>query len=107
MENERINIAKDFSSLLGGRYKKIGPFSGELFFEEVLESKYMKAIENNCQLEIFLDGTRGYSSSFLDESFGKLARIFGLEKVRKTLIFRTNDFQWVIDYINQNVWKEK
>lgn len=71
MEKKTINIAKDFSDDPGGRYIRKGPFSGELFREMYLvpaiKAKYK-------QIEVILDGTFGYMNSFLEESFGGLAR---------------------------------
>ena len=36
--------------------------------------------------------------------FGELARNYGAEKVRNTIIFKTSVFQWVVDYINKEIW---
>jgi len=66
-----INIAEDFSRFPGPRFINLGPYSGEKFKNEVLKP----AIENhNSDIVINLDGTMGYGSSFLEESFGGLIR---------------------------------
>lgn len=70
----KINIAKDFSDAPGGRYISEGPFSGELFRNSLLIPKYVEAKKNNDTLEINFDGSFGYSTSFLEESFGGLVR---------------------------------
>ena len=69
----RINIAKDFSVFPGGRYPSDGKYSGEEFRNEYLIPKLYSLKENEL-LTIELDGTRGYGSSFLEESFGGLVR---------------------------------
>lgn len=66
----RIDIARDFSRYPAGRMKTDGPFSGELFRERFLQP----AMEQNEDIELVMDGTRGYGSSFLEEAFGGLVR---------------------------------
>ncbi|MBR0041777.1 MAG: STAS-like domain-containing protein [Bacteroides sp.] len=102
----RINIAKDFSPILGGRFIKLGPHSGEEFYNTLLKDAYLKAIEEGTQLIIELDGTKGYPSSFLDASFGELAREYGVKSVRETLILKAEVFIWVVEYINKKIWDE-
>lgn len=99
-----INIAMDFSKNLGGRWKKLGPYSGEAFFEEILEKKYLEAKHANEVLHIFLDGASPYGSSFLDQSFGTLYRKYGKEVV-DTVCFRTEYFGWIVDFIKTEIWK--
>lgn len=69
-----INIAKDFSEVPGGRYIDEGDFSGEQFRDEILVKKYDEAEENNEILQVIFDGTYGFGTSFLEESFGGLVR---------------------------------
>jgi hypothetical protein len=107
MEKYIINIANNFSEMLGGRWKKVGPFSGELFYETILRAKYLNATRDNEKLHIYLDGTKGYGSSFLDQSFGELAREFGVEVVRNTIVFHTESFSWNVEYINNEIWSKK
>lgn len=107
MEKFTINIAKDFSTALGGRSKSIGEFSGEAFFEQLLNDKYSEAVAAGEKLYVNLDGTGSYGSSFLDESFGKLARENGVEEVRNNIVFRTSTFQWIVDYINTEIWGKR
>lgn len=55
----------------GPRYKSLGPDSGEWFRDEHL----MGLIEKHgSDIIIDLDGTAGYGSSFLEETFGGLIR---------------------------------
>lgn len=61
----------EFSEFPGPRNEKIGPNSGQKFRETVL----LPAIkEHKGEITIILDGTYGYGSSFLDESFAGLIR---------------------------------
>ena len=69
-----INIAQDFSDAPGGRTIKEGPFSGEEFRRNILIPKYLEAKDTNQRLLINFDGAFGYSTSFLEESFGGLVR---------------------------------
>jgi hypothetical protein len=100
-----INIATDFSKNLGGREKKLGPFSGEAFFEDFLEKKYLEAKEKNCQIEVNLDGASPYGSSFVDQSFGELFRRYDDDVVSRVM-FKTQYFKWIVDYIKQELWKK-
>ena len=65
-----IDIAKDFSIFPGGRFPQDGPNSGEEFRMKFL----IPNLINNQDIIIKLDGTRGYSSSFIEEVLGGLVR---------------------------------
>jgi STAS-like domain of unknown function (DUF4325) len=75
MSNKTIYIAKDYSETPAGRYKTDGNFSGERFREEFL----YPALKENELVEVNLDEALGYGSSFLEEAFGGLIRVDGLE----------------------------
>ena len=66
-----INIAEDFSKFPGPRFIDLGPYSGQKFKDEVLKPAINDHGDN---IVINLDGTMGYGSSFLEESFGGLIR---------------------------------
>jgi STAS-like domain of unknown function (DUF4325) len=70
MNSKTISIAKDYSDTPAGRYFTDGSYSGERFREEFL----YPALQNFDQVEINLDETLGYGSSFLEEAFGGLIR---------------------------------
>lgn len=71
MSNKIINIAIDYSVTPAGRYHpKDGQYTGERFRDEFL----YPALQENDQVEINLDNTLGYGSSFLEEAFGGLIR---------------------------------
>jgi hypothetical protein len=65
-----INVT-DFSKFPGPRYRNLGEYSGEAFREDILVPAISKYGED---LIVNLDGTMGYGSSFLEESFGGLIR---------------------------------
>ncbi|MCP5246651.1 MAG: STAS-like domain-containing protein [Burkholderiales bacterium] len=71
MKNTKeISVAKDFSETPAGRYYTDGPYSGQRFREEIL----FPALTNYDYVIVDLDGTLGYGSSFLEETFGGLIR---------------------------------
>jgi hypothetical protein len=106
MDKYSIDIGKDFNPLLGGRSIKVGPFSGELFYNECLEPKYKLAIQEGKELHIYLDNAKGYASSFLDQSFGELARKYNKPDVQKTIFFHTKFFKRNLDYLINEIWEK-
>jgi len=104
METIVINIAKEFSPVVGARYRDLGPFSGQAFYEDILEQRFLTAQREGKKLEVFLDGVRSYSESFLDESFGVLARKYGIDVVKDTIIFCHETKDWTVNYIYNNIW---
>lgn len=96
-----INIAKDFTKMPGGRFKKAGPFSGEEFRKEILKPKYQEAISKGTILQINFDGCFGFPSSFIDESFGGLAREIGDNKINRNMEFISEDQPGLIEEINK------
>lgn len=66
-----ISVARNFTRFPEGRLKD--ETSGEAFRRRFLEP----AILAGEPIEVDLDGTLGYSSSFLDEAFGGLVRALG------------------------------
>lgn len=82
-----VHLASDFSRHPAGRYKTDGPYSGELFREKYL----VPAIQNNDRLVVHLDGARGYGSSFLEEAFGGVVRLYSKEAVESLIILDSKD----------------
>jgi hypothetical protein len=71
MKTQVISIAKQFSPTPAGRYISDGPFPGEKFRNELL----IPALEASQErINVDLDGTAGFGSSFLEEAFGGLVR---------------------------------
>ena len=98
-----INICNDFTDTPGARYRSEGDFSGEEFRETILIPKYEEAVKSKQQLKIELDGGYGYATSFLEESFGGLARIYQIQEVLDTLLFVSEDEPGLIDEITEYI----
>jgi len=83
-----VDIGKDYSRYPAGRFAGDGPFSGERFREEVL----LPCLRRGEMLQVCLDNTAGYGSSFLEEAFGGLIRQ-GIPQadVNRLLSFVTED----------------
>lgn len=107
MEKVEIEIGKDFSPNLGGRWKTLGPNSGEEFYEKWLKEKFLYAYDKQLKLHIYMDGAKGYGSSFLDQSFGQLAREFKVDDVAETIVFHTKMFEWNVKYLKEKIWEIK
>lgn len=101
MSMTQINVSKDFSEYPAGRYRDDGDFSGEVFREDVLIPK----LKNYDIVEINLDGSMGYGSSFLEEAFGGLVRLkkFTRDALHKKLKFNYKEDPIVIDEIWQYI----
>jgi hypothetical protein len=67
----KLSVARAFSEFPAGRHPDDGPYSGERFREEFLVPNLKS---DDSILEVDLDGTMGYGSSFLEEAFGGLVR---------------------------------
>lgn len=81
---EKITIrVLDFTEAPGPRFINQGEHSGEQFYVEVLNGKMAQCIRENKELDVLLDGTAGYPSSFLDQAFGELVYDFTKEIVEQ------------------------
>jgi hypothetical protein len=69
----KLRIA-DYASSPGGRFISDGDFSGEWFRDQILAPALLAVKDKSEKLEVELDGTSGYGSSFLEEAFGGLVR---------------------------------
>lgn len=112
MGNIILNIAKDYSRCPGARYESEGDFSGEKFREDYLYPKLKEAIETGVKLEVILDGSAGYSTSFIEESFGGLIRNnqMTLDEIRDNMIIISEEDPTYIDDINlylENAWQHR
>tara|TARA_R100000935_G_C2818782_1_gene158635 strand:- start:86 stop:472 length:387 start_codon:yes stop_codon:yes gene_type:complete len=105
----------DFTEYPGPRYKEQGPDSGEEFYDKILKpyfTKILKDCNDNTKyiLQINLDNTAGYASSFLDEAFGNLSYDFGDQSVIDHLdIISTEEPDWIDIIKNQTIpeWNQK
>ena len=96
-QSTQIDISNDFSKFPGPRYETLGPNSGQLF----RESKLLPALIKHEKVTVNLDGTKGYGSSFLEESFGGLVRSGKISKddISKKLSLVSNEEPELIDEI--------
>lgn len=104
MESIEIKIARDFTPTPGPRYIRESDIdnSGESFRKKILYPAFKKALEEKKRIIVDLDGTAGYGTSFLEESFGGLIReekieyqtiINNLEIISKEEEFLIDDIQ--------------
>lgn len=84
-----VSVAQDFSRFPAGRVEADGPYSGTLFRKRHL----VGVLRSGKAVEVRLDGTLGFGSSFLEEAFGGLVRIEGLsvEDLRERLTLVANE----------------
>ena len=94
-----IRVASEFSRYPAGRFKSDGPFSGEHFRDRFL----VPSMKYGGLVEIEMDGTRGYGSSFLEEAFGGLIRLgYDANTVKHKFIIKTSNaslLREISDYI--------
>lgn len=97
----RIDIAADFSRFPGGRYREYGKHSGEEFRNDML----IPALRQHDLVQVKIDGTVGYGSSFLEEAFGGLVRagISNTELDKLEIVCEDADFLTFRDEILQYI----
>lgn len=97
-----INIASQFTTTPGARYITDGNFSGQEFRDNYLVPLFLKGKEID-KIIIILDGVEGYATSFLEEAFGGLARLYGKDTCNKKLEFVSQEDKLLIDEINEYI----
>lgn len=105
-----ISIVNDFDEYPGLRNCSISEASGEEFYHKILNKKFVEAYNTNDKLEVILDGTGGFASSFLDEAFGNLVYDFTLPVVKQRLIIISNEEPHWKDMIESQTmpqWEER
>lgn len=98
-----LKVSTDFSDIPGPRYIREGLYSGEDFRERLLLPRLQKCIEDGDVLQVDLDGTQGYGTSFLEEAFGGLIRE---DQLSFTVVFEHISF--VSDeepYLIDDIWE--
>jgi STAS-like domain of unknown function (DUF4325) len=90
MNVRRFSVAREFSTTPGPRSPKEGPASGEALLQ-VLIPLFKEVVDGDMMLEVDLDGTAGYATSFLEAVFGGLARAFGRAELQRRLKIVSND----------------
>lgn len=102
---KKLAIAS-YSTDPGPRYTRQGESSGEDYYHNQLNGAFYEAVANKKLLEVSLDGTSGYASSFLDEAFGNLVYDFSLDLVKKNLIIKSDEEPEWIEMLNNQSFKE-
>jgi hypothetical protein len=102
----KLNILNEFSEYPKLRYCTLSETSAEKFYHELLNERFGNAVIEKTDLEVNIDYTAGYTSSFLDEAFGNLVFDFGLETVNKHLVIISNDEPYWLDMIKSETFKE-
>lgn len=100
-----VDIAKEFTNKPGARDYEDGKNSGLEFFEKILRPKYIEAQNQDARLKVILDGTEGYASSFLNESFSLLGNEFGPDNVWGRLIVISNEIPKYIEKVKKGVYE--
>src|SRR4051812_18103321 len=97
----QIDIRRDFAAAPGPRYRTEGKHSGEEFRQDLLVKALQDAMKAGGKLIIDLDGTAGYATSFLEESFGGLIREEGysMQQLESVLEFRSTEEPQLLDEI--------
>ena len=62
---------------------------------------FENAIKKGESIQVILDGTLGYATSFLEEVFGGLVRSFGFDNVKKIIKIVSIQRPFYIDDINE------
>lgn len=92
----RFNVASEFSPYPAGRYKTDGPFTGEALREKLVP------LLREQEVHVELDNEVGYSSGFLEETFGGMIRECGMRAsdLRAKLFFVSSD-----PTLTQEIWE--
>lgn len=82
---------KDYTLSPGGRDTLGGASSGECFYNDVLKPKFELAVKSGDSLLVDLDNVEGYSTAFINGSFGKLAQNFPVAQIQAILKLQALD----------------
>lgn len=86
-----IVISRDFSKTLGGSYMHEGKFSGEEFLHTLLLPAYKSCLVSGELLVINLDGTFGYTPSFIRIAFGGLSKKYPYNDISSVVSIISED----------------
>ena len=95
----RYVIAEEFSRRPGGRKKANGAYSGEEFREAVARA----LLQGYERVTFDLAGSAGYTTGFLDEAFGGLAKYFSLAELERRLEIIAEDDPGAVDIAWQRI----
>jgi hypothetical protein len=99
---DRLSIAEEFSRTPGPRSKKEGPFSAEEFWEKLV-SRFENAMKTGGKLLIDMDGAAGYGTSFIDGTFGGLARQYTTDVVKQFLDVKCDQDTVILEEVWENI----
>ncbi|MCB0744003.1 MAG: STAS-like domain-containing protein [Ignavibacteriae bacterium] len=99
-----IDIPNDFTKTPGWRTYEDGPFSGQEFFDTLLKKEFARAKNQKVKLKIILDGSNGYTTSFLNEAFRLLGKEFGSDFVWENLVIISNEVPKYVERIKKGVY---
>lgn len=106
-----VNVRTDFSEDTGLRYCSKSDNSGEAFYHDILNQKFVEAYQTNDKLQVVFDAQEdGYSPSFVDEAIGNLVYDFTLDVVKVHLIIQCGSEPQINYQIEKSTfpkWEEK
>lgn len=102
----KYSIAKEYTKNPGARFIEQGSFSGQDFRQRVLEP-FFKDRKGGERLEIDFDGLNGYPSSFFEEAFGGIARIYSPDVVLSALILHCDEDPLFLDDLRSYIRQER
>lgn len=100
----KYKISEEFTDTPSGRYRRLGPYSGEEFRDDILINLLNKLKEGE-KLILDLDGVYGYPPSFFEEVFGGLVRLYNytLKKIKEKIEFVSFDNPARIEKIENDI----
>ena len=98
-----LNLATEFSDVPGPRSRQEGEWSGEEFRERLLIPKFCEAEQAGEKLIVDLDGGCGYATSFLEEAFGGLARVYSPKRVLEVLEFKSTEEPYLVSDVREYI----
>lgn len=101
-----LPIWEEFSETPGSCYSKEGKFSAEEFQSTVLFPFIERAKKEKKKILVDLDGTAGYSTGFLEKSFGETVQKYGPEII-EIFEFKSNQEDFLIEEIKGYMRKVK
>lgn len=104
MKEHVVSIAQDYSRFPGGRIPEDGPYCASVFRDDILLPAIKNAKSATACLFVDFDGTEGYGTSFLEETFGGLIRERGFTKmqIQEVLRFRSSR-EWVLRLVEKYI----
>ena len=103
MSNVTLSVLKEFTDAPGARNYTDGDCSGEEFYEKLLAPKFVEALETNRLLEIDMDGTYGYATSFISQAFGSLSKEHGPALCLNTIKIKSEEDAELEKYIYETI----